>query len=83
MRKQRVELHVMAEQELAAKRCISWDATIRELFDYQGGGVWYSSGTYERGFDDLAVIDLRKFTEERMREYKITEFYVDIVDFDD
>lgn len=73
-----VEIHIMAEQEALANYHINWDATMRELFDYQGGGIWYSSGRYEVGFDEEAAKYLQKFADERMEEYGITEFYTEI-----
>lgn len=54
-----------------------------EEFDYQGGGVWYSAGRYEVGYDDEAARNLQKFADERLKEHGITEFYTEINEIDD
>jgi len=78
-----VEIHIMAEQEALANHHLNWDAVIREEFDYQGGGVWYSTGRYEVGYDDEAAKALQKFADERLKEYGITEFYTEINEIED
>lgn len=47
-----VEINVIAEPELFTRHQLSWDADMMVEFDYQGGGVWYSAGRYEVGYDD-------------------------------
>ena len=72
----------MAEQEVLANYHMNWDSVMREEFDYQGGGVWYSSGIYEVGHDDKAAKSLKKFADKRLKEYGITEFYTEINEID-
>lgn len=78
-----VEVHIMAEQEALANYHLNWDAAFREQFEYQGGGVWYSAGRYEVGYDEEAAKSLQKFTDERLREYGVTEFYTEINEIKD
>ena len=78
-----VEIHIMAEQEALANHHINWDAVMRKEFEYQGGGVWYSAGRYEVGYDDEAAKSLQKFADERLKEHGITEFYTEINEIDD
>lgn len=80
----RLEIHVMAEQELFAKRQISWTPSLSEEFEYQGGGVWYSVGTYLSTYqqDKEALQSLQRLTEEVLRELDITEFYTEIEEFE-
>ena len=73
----------MAEQEALANHHLNWDAVVREQFDYQGGGVWVSSGIYRCGWDDEAAKSLKEFADERLAEYGITEFYTEINEIDD
>ena len=76
--KQRLELHVMAESESYARQKISWDAAMQESLDYQGGGVWYSSGIYYVGIDDDSILSLKNFIEDRMSDYGIEDYYVEL-----
>ena len=78
-----VEIHVMAEQEALANYHLNWDAALREQFDYQGGGVWYSSGRYEVGYDEDAAKSLKEFADERLKKHGVTEFYTEINEIDD
>ncbi len=78
-----VEIHIMAEQETLANYHLNWDSVMREEFEYQGNGVWYSSGRYEVGYDEDAAKGLRNFADERLKEYGITEFYTEINEIDD
>lgn len=78
-----VEIHVMAEQEALASYPLCWDAALGEQFDYQGGGVWYSSGKYAVGYDEEAAKSLKEFADERLKEHGITEFYTEIIELDD
>ena len=73
----------MAEQEALASYHLNWDAALREQFDYQGGGVWYSSGRYEVGYDEDAAISLKEFADERLNKHGVTEFYTEINEIDD
>ena len=78
-----IEIHVMAEQDALARYHLNWDAALREEFEYQGGGVWCSSGTYMVGIDDEAANSLKEFADERLKEYGISEFYTEIVELKD
>lgn len=81
--RQQVEIHVMAGQDALARYHLNWDAALREEFSYAGGGVWCSTGRYEVGYDDDAAEYLKKFAEERLKEYGITDFYVCIEEIKD
>ena len=74
----------MAEQEQFARIALSWDAAFIEQFDYQGGGVWYSNGTYLPIYqeDKDSLQSLQKFAEARLKEHGITECYTQIEEFE-
>lgn len=80
----RLEIHVMAEQENYARHQMSWDAALREAFDYQGGGEWHTNGTYLTRYeqDRRSLEDMERFVNERFKDYGITEFYTQIEEFD-
>ena len=80
--KQRLELHVMMGWIDLAKYHISWDATLSEMLDYQGDGVWYSNHEYWKGYDDKAILGLKGLIKERMEEYHVKDFYVEIEDYE-
>lgn len=82
-KKLRLEVHVMAEQELLARQKLNWDPAFREEFEYKGGGVWHSVGTYLPQYkqDKEAIESLQRLTEESLREYGIKEFYTEIEEF--
>lgn len=84
MKKLRLEVHVMAEQEQFARIALSWDAAFIEQFDYQGGGVWYSVGTYLTTYqqDKDALKSLQRLTEDHLRRAGITEFYTEMEEFE-
>lgn len=75
-----LEVHVMAEQEIIARQALSWEPTFTEAFDYQGGGVWFSNGTYLPIYeeDKASIKSLQEFAEERLRDIGVTEFYTEI-----
>lgn len=83
MKKVRVEIQVMADQESLANYHMSWDAILKEEFEKKGNGVWHSGGEYLVGYDEEVAEQLKEFTDERMREYGITEFYSEIVEYED
>ena len=74
----KVEIHVMAEQDALARYHLNWDSALREEFEYQGGGVWCSTGVFRVGYDEAAAKALKEFADERLKEYGITEFYTEI-----
>ena len=76
----KLEIHVMAEQEILACQLLNWQPVFREEFTYNGGGVWESSGVYRSEYesDKKAINDLKEFAEERLKELGITEFYAEI-----
>jgi len=84
MAKLRLELHVMAEQEMLAKFHMSWTPALAEQFEYQGGGVWYSVGTHLTTYpqDKDALKSLQRLTEDHLRSAGITEFYTEMEEFE-
>ena len=80
MKKLVLEVHVMEEQEALACQALNWQPVFREEFDYKGGGVWVSNGTYLPIYeqDKASIKSLQEFAEERLRELGITEFYTEI-----
>ena len=80
----RLEIHVMAEQENYARYQMNWQPALSEQFDYQGGGVWYSNGTYLTRYpqDRESLEDLERFVKERLSECGVTEFYTQIEEYE-
>ena len=80
----RLELHVIAEQESFARNRMSWTPALAEQFEYQGGGIWFSVGTYQTNEeqDKKSIKQLQKFTDEYMKEFGITKYYTEINEFD-
>lgn len=83
MKKVRVEVRVMAEQESLARYHMNWDSILREEFESKGDGVWHSVGDYRVGYDEDSANQLKEFVDDRMQEYGVTEFYSDVVEYDD
>ena len=80
----RLELHVMAEKEVYARHKMSWTPALAEQFQYMGGGVWYSVGTYQTQYeqDKRSIEQLKEYTENCMKDFGITEYYIEIEEFD-
>lgn len=72
----------MDEQIELGRYYMSWDSVLNEEFSRQGDNVWSSNSEYWSGYDDESAEDTKKFVEERLTEYGITEFYVEIEEYE-
>jgi len=73
-----VEIHVFEDQIDIAKHVMNWDAALSEQFDYKGFGIWCSAAAFEAGFDEDSAQELKEFAEDRLKENRISSFYVEI-----